>query len=124
VKPEDIHSISVLKNESATSIYGEQGKNGVILITTKRHAEETGEKEEYIKVKDALKQEKIISEAGKKGEKSPLLIVDGKEYDNSHLEKIKPENIESMTVLKDKSSTDIYGEKGKNGVIIITMKRI
>lgn len=34
--PEDIESISVLKNESSTSLYGEEGKKGVIIITTKK----------------------------------------------------------------------------------------
>ena len=34
--PEDIESISVLKNESSTSLYGDEGKNGVIIITTKK----------------------------------------------------------------------------------------
>lgn len=36
IAPTDIDAISVLKNESATTIYGEEGKNGVILITTKK----------------------------------------------------------------------------------------
>lgn len=36
VEPQDIESISVLKNASATAIYGEKGKNGVILVTTKK----------------------------------------------------------------------------------------
>jgi len=37
--------------------------------------------------------------------------------------KVKPEDIESISVLKDAHATAIYGEKGKNGVIIITMKK-
>jgi TonB-dependent SusC/RagA subfamily outer membrane receptor len=36
VKPEDIESINVLKGPSATNLYGEQGKNGVIQIITKK----------------------------------------------------------------------------------------
>ncbi len=35
LNPEDIESISVLKDESATAVYGERGKNGVIIITLK-----------------------------------------------------------------------------------------
>ena len=38
LKPSDIKSISVLKDSAATAIYGEMGKNGVILIETKEHA--------------------------------------------------------------------------------------
>lgn len=52
---------------------------------------------------------------------SPLILVDGVEY-GSTLD-ISPSDIESMDVLKDASSTAIYGTKGANGVIIITTKR-
>jgi len=52
---------------------------------------------------------------------SPLIMVDGVDY-GSTLD-INPTDIESMEVLKDASSTAIYGTKGANGVIIITTKR-
>lgn len=51
----------------------------------------------------------------------PLIIVDGVSY-GSTLD-INPSDIESMEVLKDASSTAIYGTRGANGVIIITTKR-
>jgi TonB-dependent starch-binding outer membrane protein SusC len=54
-------------------------------------------------------------------ENSPLILVDGIEY-GSTLD-LNPSDIESMEVLKDASSTAIYGTKGANGVIIITTKR-
>ena len=53
---------------------------------------------------------------------TPLIIVDGKEISNAVLQSIDPENIESISVLKDESATKIYGEKGKNGVILVTLK--
>ncbi len=52
---------------------------------------------------------------------SPLILVDGIEY-GSTLD-LNPSDIESMEVLKDASSTAIYGSRGANGVIIITTKR-
>jgi len=52
---------------------------------------------------------------------SPLILVDGVEY-GSTLD-INASDIESMEILKDASSTAIYGTKGANGVIIITTKR-
>jgi TonB-linked SusC/RagA family outer membrane protein len=52
---------------------------------------------------------------------SPLILVDGVEY-GSTLD-INSSDIESMEVLKDASSTAIYGTKGANGVIIVTTKR-
>jgi len=54
--------------------------------------------------------------------KSPLVIVDGKEVDID-LEKVDPNTIETVSVLKDKSATAVYGEKGKDGVIVITTKK-
>jgi TonB-dependent starch-binding outer membrane protein SusC len=52
---------------------------------------------------------------------SPLYIVDGIQYDN--FQDINANDIESMDVLKDASSTAIYGSRGANGVIIITTKK-
>jgi len=54
---------------------------------------------------------------------NPLFIVDGKQGDKKMLETIDPNNIESISVLKDESATAVYGEKGKNGVIIVTLKK-
>ncbi len=54
----------------------------------------------------------------------PLIILDGEvqpaEFD---LNKINPENIKSIDVIKDATATEMYGEKGKNGVIKITSKK-
>ena len=59
---------------------------------------------------------------GVKDGEQPLVIVDGKEVlEKDALSKISPERIKSISVLKDKTATAIYGEKGKNGVIIITL---
>lgn len=52
---------------------------------------------------------------------SPLILVDGVEYGSTM--DIPATDIESIDVLKDASSTAIYGTKGANGVIIITTKR-
>ncbi|MVM41545.1 SusC/RagA family TonB-linked outer membrane protein [Spirosoma sp. HMF3257] len=55
------------------------------------------------------------------GNNSPLIIVDGIQYSN--LEDINSNDIETMDVLKDASSTAIYGSRGSNGVILITTKK-
>lgn len=60
----------------------------------------------------------------------PLIVIDGVPLDNggvqgmvNPLSMISPENIESMTVLKDASATAIYGSRASNGVIIVTTKK-
>lgn len=51
----------------------------------------------------------------------PLFIVDGVQYSN--IQDINPNDIESMEILKDASSTAIYGSRGANGVVIVTTKK-
>ncbi|MGL5273766.1 MAG: SusC/RagA family TonB-linked outer membrane protein, partial [Phocaeicola sp.] len=53
---------------------------------------------------------------------SPLYVVDGTVY-NGNIGDINPADIESMTVLKDASSTSLYGSSAGNGVILITTKK-
>ncbi|MDD3721243.1 MAG: M56 family metallopeptidase [Lutibacter sp.] len=53
----------------------------------------------------------------------PLIIFEGKEISKEEMQKIKPENIKSMEVLKGESAIEKYGDKGKDGIIIITKKQ-
>ncbi|WP_075342350.1 SusC/RagA family TonB-linked outer membrane protein [Tenacibaculum agarivorans] len=52
---------------------------------------------------------------------APLIVLDGVPYTGS-LSSINPRDIESTTVLKDASSTSLYGNKAANGVLLITTK--
>ena len=54
---------------------------------------------------------------------APLYILDGVAISASDFNTINPSDIESMSVLKDASSTSIYGARASNGVIVITTKR-
>lgn len=53
----------------------------------------------------------------------PLIIVDGAPYNSDQLTNLNPNDVESMTVLKDAASNALYGARGANGVIIITTKK-
>jgi TonB-dependent starch-binding outer membrane protein SusC len=55
------------------------------------------------------------------GATEPLVVVDG--VIGARLRDINPQDIQSIDVLKDASSTAIYGARGANGVIIITSKK-
>ena len=55
------------------------------------------------------------------GNQGPLVLVDGIQVDNYN--NIDANEIESVTILKDASSTAVYGIRGANGVLIITTKR-
>lgn len=54
---------------------------------------------------------------------SPLVQVDGVEQQNFDFNQMDPNEVESITVLKDASATAVFGVKGANGVILITTKR-
>ncbi len=54
---------------------------------------------------------------------SPLYVVDGFPIENYNNNAINPSDIESIQILKDASSTAIYGSRGANGVVLITTKR-
>lgn len=62
----------------------------------------------------------LIRGVGTTGNSSPLVIVDGVQRDFSQL---NPNEIESITILKDASAAAIYGVRGANGVILVTTKR-
>ena len=55
------------------------------------------------------------------GKNDPLVIIDG--VQGGSLGDINPEDVEAVDVLKDASSTAIYGSQGANGVIIVTTKK-
>jgi beta-lactamase regulating signal transducer with metallopeptidase domain len=98
----EIHSISVLKNGDASKAQILKDNDGIIVVATE-------DKEN----KDTLKSE--ISSS------LPLIIIDGKESYAKELN-ISQDNINVLTILKNDAATDQYGEKGKNGVIIIKTK--
>ena len=54
--------------------------------------------------------------------KDPLIIVDGAPY-SGDISNLNPNDVESMTVLKDAASNALYGARGANGVIMITTKK-
>jgi hypothetical protein len=85
--------------------YGEKGRNGVIEIQLK-------DNNDGIQITAVHNQ--IPGES--------LYIVDGKERPSSEVKSIPPAHIESINVLKGESAVKKYGDKGKNGVIEITLK--
>ncbi|MGZ3833900.1 MAG: TonB-dependent receptor plug domain-containing protein, partial [Mucilaginibacter sp.] len=63
----------------------------------------------------------LIRGIGNLGNSSPLYVIDGFQTDN--MSNINPNDIESISILKDAGSTAIYGVKGGNGVILVTTKK-
>ena len=57
-----------------------------------------------------------------KASNEPLYVVDGVPYDG-YISAINPNDIESVSILKDASASALYGARGANGVVIVTTKR-
>ncbi|MDO3694536.1 M56 family metallopeptidase [Wenyingzhuangia sp. chi5] len=137
INPDDIDNITVLKDKHATEKYGEKGKNGVVEITMKKDNDSTTQvSKSYPDIKvvsygDGVKTESLgikqrtieLDAKDLNLIKNPLYIIDGEEVSDEEFKKINPDDIQSINVLKDKHATDKYGEKGKDGVIEITMKK-
>ena len=56
------------------------------------------------------------------GDTEPLFIIDGTPVDQDNFRSLNPNEIESISVLKDAGATAIYGNRGANGVIVINTK--
>lgn len=62
----------------------------------------------------------LVRGQGTLNNSAPLIIIDGVE---SNINSVSPQDVESMTVLKDAASASIYGSRAANGVILITTKK-
>ncbi len=103
-------------------------KNKLISYSQLDSLEKISWKKFGILLSESKKYEDKYGAAAKKGiikvaEIDPVLVViDGKEMSDG-LDNINPNSIKSVNVLKDKKATDKYGEKGKNGVIEVELKK-
>ena len=106
IQPTEIETIDVLKGESAVTKYGEDGKQGVILIRSKSGAWKNPRKGN-----------------NPQNENNPIVIINGIKavgYTGGDLDQlIDPKEIATINVLKGESAVTKYGEDGKQGVIEI-----
>lgn len=56
------------------------------------------------------------------GTNAPLCILNGKEVSKEEIDRLSPETIKQVNVIKDKSAVEKYGEKAAGGVIEIVLK--
>ncbi|MGF7072504.1 M56 family metallopeptidase [Mucilaginibacter sp. 3215] len=57
------------------------------------------------------------------GDKDPLIVIDGKTSSTEAFKKLNPDKIESISILKGDDSTKKYGDKAKDGVVVITTRK-
>jgi TonB-dependent SusC/RagA subfamily outer membrane receptor len=126
INPAAIKSMSVYKGKSALDKFGEKGRNGVILIETKKKdAKYTLNDSTYAIdanqkfVPNGKVKEIVVAPIDKP---SPLYFIDGKEVES--IKGLDQNQIESINVLKDSMAVKQYGERGRNGVILIKTKKL
>ena len=117
IEPNDIENINVLKSifkdPSAIVLCSSKAEKGVVIITLK-------------KSKDTSKKANL-SGMEVPNKDFPLVVVNDVEFSDPEVGKlfmnnVSPKRVESIVVLKDKKATEKYGEKAKNGVILVTLK--
>lgn len=143
--PNLIESVNVLKDESAIALYGDEAKNGVVIIKTKSNNPSYGasvtirphtesDKPAMFGRRDKdgnwIMPPKYNTESSKTSQTihlssgaKPLIILDGEKADSDILNKLDPSLIERVDVLKNESAKALYGEEGKDGVVVITTKK-
>jgi TonB-linked SusC/RagA family outer membrane protein len=94
-----------------------QGKVAGVDITSAQRPGELGS----IRIRGERSLGKDDEERNKRN--SPLYVVDGVILSSGGIESLNPYDIESISILKDASSTAIYGSRGANGVVLVTTKR-
>ena len=118
ISPDDIESVSVLKDSSAIDVYGERGRNGVVVVTTKQNNTSDQLKINFLNkavLESKSNEEKPILK------KEPMYMVDGKENPLA-LSLISPNSIESVEVIKGKGALLVPGSNGRDVVNIVTKK--
>lgn len=120
IAPDQIKEIFVYKDKYATDKYGEKGKDGVIEIKLKPIRSQSINKEDTSSTKILNIPDGLIW--GLKENSKPIFTLNKKMISTAEASKISPEDIESISVLKDKAATSKYGEMAVNGVIEITTK--
>ncbi len=74
-------------------------------------------------VKASKREKKAVAVYETKAKQQPLVIVDGKETTVEAMHALDPSTIESISVLKDSASMEIYRGCGANGAIVVTLKK-
>ena len=136
ISPENIESFGIEQKKNCQGIldkFNAKDKKGVITVKTKEGiaSGKVSKDEVHVvgyKTMDNLEKSLNIrvmkrDSAGVSVNASPLIIVDDEELVDKSVDEINPNTIESISVLKDESAATLYGEKGKNGVILITTKK-
>jgi len=113
LQPDQIKSVNVLKDKMATDKYGDKAKNGVIEISLYKLGERIKNQGNPLTrsyVTDMLNNEGI------------LILKDGEEISKQDFQNLDPDSITSIFTAQPEKAMEKYGDKGKEGAIVVTTK--
>ncbi len=116
VDSDDIKSLHILKGKSAVEVYGNSAKNGAVILQKKDAKGWTIDHDK----KSNFKVEYEFFDTD--DDDAPLIIMDDKVITKKEMKTMNYNLIDKIEVIKDKRAIEIYGDKGKNGVVIIDSK--
>ena len=120
INPNDIASITVLKDAAAMALYGARAANGVVIITTKNAAVA-----HYHKTLSSVSEPYAIKIQSIQDEKDILYVLNGQPLNENYEGKlldIKGEKVKDITLLDAAATKEKYGIDRKDGAVVITMK--
>ncbi|WP_353778144.1 M56 family metallopeptidase [Winogradskyella sp. 3972H.M.0a.05] len=145
VKSKSITTFDIIKGDKALKKYGDKAKNGVIILNTGKSGSgnvffhDDGEVEEIIIKGSGARvwtddEDVTVGKIGKgKGNyffisgnedgEEPLFILDGKEIKRDEIVDLDTDSIEKINVIKGDEAIKKYGDKAKNGVVVIYTKK-
>jgi hypothetical protein len=104
VSRSDIKQIDILKKEAAIRVYGEDGKDGVILLTTKSGTNEEKKSFDF-------------------SNRKVLILLEGKVITQDEMNALNANDIESIEVIKSKEVIKTYTNGDFEGIILIHLKK-
>lgn len=133
IPPSHVEKINVLKATYAREKYGDTLKGDVMEITTKTHAKNNGwavtshrNKNIIHATKDTIyvhKMPDILNDFARDLKHTPLFIVDGEEVSIEDFRKVDPLEVERLSIIKPgQGQLSEFGDRGKNGVVKVTLK--
>jgi N-acetylmuramoyl-L-alanine amidase len=108
IKTDDIIDVRVLQAKEAIPTYGDKAQNGVMIFNVKE------EKKIFVETVDLDADAKNVG-------KNPYVEVDGKPF-NDEFKTIPKQILKSIKIIGKNEAVKIYGDKGKDGAILVTTK--
>ena len=118
LNPNELQSVTVVKNAEKLKELGAEGKEGAVLIETKEYAKKMGRPDKPIAVTSGKGNFNI----GRALPDNVLYILNGKEVQKAEFEALKKTDINSIDVLKGEQAVSAFGARASGGVIRITTK--